>query len=92
MSMPRRIRDLVGAVAALTVLGVALIALNDPLRQSVRQFSGNIGDIRSSGPVSALSAAVAGVFGLVRTFGADNALMSAFLVAAAVLVVLMLRV
>jgi hypothetical protein len=92
MSMPRRIRDLVGAASALAVLGILLIALNEPLRQSVRQFSGNIGDLRSIGPVSALSAAVAAAFGLVRTFGADNTLMSAFLVAAAVLVMSMLRV
>jgi hypothetical protein len=92
MLMPRRIRDLVGAISALAVIGVALMALNDPLRQSVGRFTGNIGDIRSIGPVSALSAAVADAFGVVRTFSADNTFLSAFLVVAAVLVVLMLRI
>jgi hypothetical protein len=92
MSMPRRIRDLVGAVSALALLAVALIAFNEPFRQSLGQFSGNIGDVRSIGPVSALSAAVGEALGVLRNFGADNALMSAFLVVAAVLVVLMLKV
>jgi hypothetical protein len=90
--MPRRIRDLVGTVVALAVLGVALMALKRPLRQSVGQFSGNIGDIRSIGPVSGLSAIAADAFSVLKTFGTDNTLLSAFLVAAAGLVVLMLTV
>jgi hypothetical protein len=92
MLMPRKIRNLVGTMSAVAVLGVALIALKEPLRQSVGQISRNIGGLGSIGPVYALSAAVADGFGVVRNFSAENALLSAFFVVAAVLVVLMLRV
>jgi hypothetical protein len=91
MLMPRGIRDIAGAITALVVLGVALVAMNAQLRQGVERFSGNFNDIRSSGPVAALSGAVIDAFGAVRTFGGDNTLMFAFLIAATVLVVLMLR-
>jgi hypothetical protein len=92
MAMPRRIRDLVGAVSALALLSLALFAFNENLRETLGQFSGNVGDVRTSAPVSALSVAVAHALGVLRNFGSDNALMSAFLVAAVVLVVLMLKV
>ena len=91
MLMPRGIRDTAGAITALVVLGVALVAMSPQLRQGVERFSGNFNDIRSSGPVAALSGAVIDAFGAVRTFSGDNTLMFAFMIAATVLVILMLR-
>lgn len=91
MLMPRRIRDLVGAMSALAVLVGMLVLINDRLRQSVDRFSGSISDVRSSGPVASLTDAAIGAIGVVRDFSADNTFLFAFLIVAAVLVVLMLR-
>jgi hypothetical protein len=92
MSMPRGIRDLVGVIAALAIIGVALIAMNGPLQQGAGgRLFGHIDDLRSTRPVAELSDAVVSALGVVTTFSADNTLLFAFLIVAAVLVVLMLR-
>jgi hypothetical protein len=85
--MPRRIRDLVGALSALAVLVTTLIVINDQLRQSVVRFAGNIGGIRSS----PFGEAAGGIFNVVKDFSVDNPFLFAFLIVTAVLVVLMLR-
>jgi hypothetical protein len=91
MLMPRGIKNVLAAISTLAVIGVALVAMNEPLRQGLGRFSGHIGDLRSLGPVAALSDAVTNAVSLVGSFSDDNTLLFAFLVVAVALVVLMLR-
>ena len=87
----RRLREIAAAILAGAVLVVALVATNDRLRQSVSGLSGNISDIRASGPVASLTDAAAAAVTVVRDFSVDNTFLFAFLVVAVVLVILMLR-
>lgn len=89
--MSRRLRDVAAGMLALAVLVGALVLTNDRLRQSLDRFSGNISDVRASGPVTSITDAGLGAVRAVADFGADNTFLFAFLVVAAVLVVLMLR-
>jgi len=87
----RRLRDAATGILALAALVAALMVTNDRLREGVNHLSGNISDVRSSTPVVSLTDAAAGAFSVVKDFSADNTFLFAFLVVAAVLVVLMLR-
>ena len=87
----RRLRDLAAGILAVAVLIAALMVTNDRLRQSVGRFSGDMSDVRASGPVASLTDAAIGAMAVVKDFSADNTFLFAFLVVAAILVVLMLR-
>jgi ABC-type transport system involved in cytochrome c biogenesis permease component len=87
----RRLRDLAAGILAVAVLFAVLMLTNERLRLSADRFSGSISDVRSSAPVASLTDAATGVIAVVRDFSVDNTFLFAFLVVAAVLVVLMLR-
>jgi len=73
------------------VLLAIVFFFNDRLRQGLMSFSGDLNDVRSSGPVSSFGDAMMGIFVVVKDFGATNPFLFAFLVVSLILVVLMLR-
>jgi hypothetical protein len=89
--MRKKFRDLAAVIAALVVLFGGSMMLNDPLRQRVASVSGDVRAVQSNGAVTAIGDATSGLFNVLRDFSVDNTFLFTFLVAAAALVVLMLR-
>ena len=77
--------------AAVAVLLVGSLALNERWRQSMTSASQDVHDVTSSSMMMAVSNAAAGLTAVVKGFAADNTFLFGFLVVTAVLVVLMLR-
>jgi hypothetical protein len=90
-SFSRTLRDFVPAVVAVGALLGIVFFFNDRLRLSLTSFSGDLNDVRSSGPVASFGDAIMGVFIIIKDFGATNPFLFAFLLVSLVLVVLMLR-
>ena len=90
-TLRHRLRDFAVVASAVAVLVVGSLAMNDRWRQSLASASEDAGHITSNPTFVALTNAASGVVSVVRDFSVDNTFLFAFLVVAAVLVVLMLR-
>ena len=90
-SFGTRIRNLALTASAVAVLLVGSAALNDQWRQSVSSASLDAHDVATSSTMMAVNHAAASLTSVIKGFAADNTFLFGFLVATAVLVVLMLR-
>jgi hypothetical protein len=86
-----RIRDLAILGSTLAVLLLGSLALNDQWRQSLSSASMDAHDVATSQTMVAVNHAAGSLTGAIKGFAQDNTFLFGFLVATAVLVVLMLR-
>jgi hypothetical protein len=86
-----RLRDITLTTAAVAVMLMASLAVNEQWRRSVASAAHDVHTVASSPTVVAFSGAAGGVLASIQGFRADNPFLFAFLLVAAVLVVLMVR-
>jgi hypothetical protein len=86
--MPQRIRDLGVAALALAALVAGIVAIDDRVPSQLRQMATDVGNGQWMAPGTAVGSALASVS---ASPAANNTIVGAFVLAAVVLVVLMVR-
>jgi hypothetical protein len=89
--MTRRIRDVAITTAVFLVILGMLMSINPRVRERVDQLTDGGSQLDWSGPGHAISSTAGTMLALTTSYAADNQYLFAFMVAALVLFVLMVR-